>query len=601
MSTGTRSRRGGPRAPAPAEDSRAPRDTPAAGRGRAALLLALPVALLTVLVQRRALGAYFTPDDLLQLERASGLVHWPVSAWRWLSGYAYAKLATGAFGADPWPYHAVNLGLLALAAALLFALARRLGASLPAAFVAAALFGASRVHFTALVATSWTSEFLSLALVLGALLVLDARPWRLLGACALMVAAVSAKESVLLLPGALLLAVPARERRPLLALVATGVVAGAWCIADGGGTGRFAGEAYATAFGPNMAAALFTLARWAVDVATPIPDALTSADPGAWASGLPVVLALAALAVLLRRRAPYAAAGAAWWLLGLLPVLPLLHQTHLHYLVAPAAGLSLVVAGALDAWLPRARGTEAPAARAPRLAWAVAALLVVGWAAAQERLLDARWTAVLPGGDAPADPVLRKSEYARRLIEGTRDALEGRRARVAFFLLDDTMGLHDLRTGATGALRSGEVRRNAVEAILGDGTALRALVPNVDSVLFVHELDSSLEGFDCFLPTRECHARYMGRPPEAFEVLAMNLVRAGLHEAAARMLEYEERMWPGRPRLLWMEAVALQRSGEHDRAMKVLRRLVRTAPDDPLAASARDALDSAAADAQVGQ
>lgn len=574
----------------------------AGARRRAAVLLGIAVALLTLLVQRRVLGAYFTPDDLLQLERASGLVHWPVSAWRWLSGWAYAKLATSAFGADPWPYHAVNLGLLALAAALLFALARRLGASAPAAFVAAALFGASRVHFTALVATSWTSEFLSLALALGALLVLDARPWRLVAASLLMVAAVSAKESVLLLPAALLPALPARERRPLLVLAAAGALAGAWCIADGGGTGRFAGEAYATAFGVNMAASLFTLARWAVDLTTPIPDALTSADPGAWVTGLPVVLALAALAVLLRRRAPYAAAGAAWWLLGLLPVLPLLHQVNLHYLVAPAAGLSLVVAGALDAWVFRRAGQPSPGGRrAPRLAWAAAAVLVVAWAAAQERLLDARWTAVLPGGDAPADPVLRKSEYARRLIEGTRDALEGRRARVAFFLLDDTMGLHDLRTGGTGELRPGETRRNAVESILGDGTALRALVPNVDSVLFVHRLDSSLEGFDCFLPTREVHARYLGKPPEAFEVLAMNLVRAGLHDAAARMLEYEGRMWPGRPRLLWMEAVALQRSGQNRRAMQVLRDLVRAAPGDPLAASAQDVLDSAAAEGQIGQ
>lgn len=570
-------------------------------RGWIAAALALLAAAVTLLVQRRALGAYFTPDDLLQLERASGLAHWPVSAWRWLSGWAYAKLATSAFGADPRPYHAVNLGLLALAAALLFLLARRLGASRPAAFVAAALFGASRVHFTALVATSWTSEFLSLALALGALLALGARPWRLLAASILMVAAVSAKESVLLLPAALLPAARPGERRPLLVLLAAGAIAGAWCLADGGGTGRFAGEAYATAFGPNMAASLFTLARWAVDLATPIPDALTSADPGAWTTGLPVVLALAALAVLLRRRAPCATAGAAWWLLGLLPVLPLVHQTNLHYLVAPAAGLALVVAGALDAGLFRAAWAAPGGRRSPALAWGAAALIVTAGAVTQDRLLEARWTAVLPGGDAPADPVLRKSEYARRLIEGTRDALAGRRARVAFLLLDDTMGLHDLHTGASRALQPGEVRRNAVESILGDGTALRALVPNVDSVLFVHRLDSSLEGFDCFLPTRECHARHLGKPPEAFEVLAMNLVAAGLHEAAARMLEFEGRLWPGRARLLWMEAVALQRSGEHGRAMNVLRRLVRAAPDDPLASSAREVLGSAAADPLVGQ
>lgn len=588
------------RRPTPARKPATP-ERPAPQSGAVDVWLAGLAALVPLVVHRRVLGAYFVPDDFVQLARAHGFEPWPASVWRWLSGWAVARVTTAWFGTDPWPYHALHLALLALAAALLYRLARRWGASPLAAFAGAAVFGASRVHFTALVATSWTGEFLSLALVLGALLAFGPGARRTAGAALLLVAALAAKESVLALPLALLL-VPAAAprgtpaRRAALALAAAGIVAGAVFIADGRLSGRIAGGAYETDFGANLAWSLFTLLRWAADPVTPVPDLATNPDPGAWPAGLAVLAALLAAGIALRRRAPVASAGVAWCLLGLLPVLPLANQTYLHYLVTPWAGIGLAIAGALDAWvLPALAGPgRAPRpAFAGRAIWAVLAL-VLAWSLTQDRLLAARRTAVLPGGDTPVDPVLRKSEYARRLVEETRAALGGRRARVAYFILEGTQFHVDLRTGEKRPLTPEELAAmpNVVAGTLGDGTPLRILAPNVDSVLFVRRLEGSLEGFECFLPDENLHLQHLGRPPEALELLGAGLVQAGLPGPAARMLGTAAREWPGRPRLLWVDAVALAQLGERDAARARLREIVRVAPADSFAARAREALAS---------
>ncbi|MCC6651908.1 MAG: hypothetical protein IT348_12225 [Candidatus Eisenbacteria bacterium] len=571
----------------------------------APLLVMVAVAALSMLVQRRTLGAFFTPDDLvfLRMARAAESQAGAVQGWRWLSSSTFRALANGPFGIDPVPYHALNLVLLAIASALLFLLARRWGASTAAAAAGAACYGVSRVHFTALASASSHGEFLAVTLLLTALLVAARSGIRMACAAALVVAALLAKESVMLVPlAALLVPAPAaggRSSRPaghLLVVALASLAAGGLLLGVGRSSGALAGGAYEIAFGRNLADSLFTLLQWSLDGVRAIPDLATEPDPLAFVWGLPSALAIGALAWWSRRRAPLVAVGAAWWVLAVLPVLPLVHQTYLHYLVTPWAGFGLAIAGLADlafAWAA-GRTMDARVASLARGGALLACLIACTFALAQERLLDRRWTERLPGGDIPRDPVLRKSEFTRRVVEETAQALAGRRARVAYLVLDGAQEQLDVRSGERQALDGGAAVpvRHALPVTLDDGAVLRLLVPTVDSVLFVRKWMGPLEDFEHFYAFGDMHLQPLGRPPGAYERMALGLVGAGLPEPAVSLLDGASGAWPERPSLLWAHAIALARTGRHERARARLRDIVRIAPEDSFAVRAREALAS---------
>src|SRR5262249_6029048 len=102
----------------------------------AAVCIALAIAL-----HRRCVGSYFSPDDLVALERARGLVapH-GVPFWRVLAGSGYFVAALRVFGSNPWPWHVVSLAVHTANVALLFLLARRWSGRTVVATLAAGLF-----------------------------------------------------------------------------------------------------------------------------------------------------------------------------------------------------------------------------------------------------------------------------------------------------------------------------------------------------------------------------------------------------------------------------------------------------------------------------
>lgn len=570
------------------------RASPAAA---AALLASCAAVAVTIAVHRRALGAFFTPDDLvfLRLARAAGTAGGPPSAWRWLSSVTFRALANGPFGLEPAPYHALNLALLAAAVALLFLLARRWGASVPAAFAGAACFGASRVHHTALASASSHGEFLAAGLLLAALSSLARSRARFTAAVCLLLAAMLAKESVLLVPFACVVAARGTSpRREHLRLALVALVGGALLLAAGRSSGALAGGAYSIGFGANLAHAAFTLLGWSLDFATPIPDLATEPDPRAFVFGLPVAAALVAAAWWGRRRAPLVTVGLAWWLLAVAPVLPLVHQTYLHYLVTPWAGLGLAIAGALDLALERIAVRRAASGAAERASVAVAAAfaLVAVFAAAQDHLLARRHDERLPVGDVPRDPVLRKSEFARRVVQETAAGLTPGCSRVAYFVLDGAQDRLDMRSGDRAAVRDpdAEPLRHALTVTLDEGRVLRLLVPAVDSVVFVRRWAGPLEGFDHFYAFGDMRVQPLGSGPDAYERMALALVKSGHPEPAAALLDSATAAWPDRPSLLWAHSVALARTGQSRRARARLHEIVRIAPGDAAAARAREAL-----------
>ena len=107
-----------------------------------AVVYGVPVVA-ALFVHLAALGAFFTLDDLILLERASGIAPFPVTLWRWLSGQAYFRLLWPVFGAEPFGWHVIGLLLHGLATGLVAWWARRLGANRTTAVLAALLFGTS--------------------------------------------------------------------------------------------------------------------------------------------------------------------------------------------------------------------------------------------------------------------------------------------------------------------------------------------------------------------------------------------------------------------------------------------------------------------------
>ena len=315
------------------------------------VLAAVTIALLVPLVHRRVLGTFFALDDLMLFQQVRGLLPWPVTPWRFLSGVTWFRAVTPGFGTQPMPYHAASLLLHASNAVLLLWLARRWGASAPAARLSAGLFAASRLHFTSLQAASSVGELLALSGTLGALLLVcpRPRPW-LAAAC--FAAALLCKESVMLVPLAAL-TIPAmgegvRQRtRELVPLLVVGGLLGVGLLAVGVFSGRLAGPAYAIRMGANVSDCTATLLGWSVDLVRAIPD--QSLALGSFARHAYPAIALAVTLVAFRHRGtPLVRAGVSWWWLGVLPVLPLVGHTYLHYLYTPLAGFAPAAGGLLD-------------------------------------------------------------------------------------------------------------------------------------------------------------------------------------------------------------------------------------------------------------
>lgn len=495
-------------------------------------LIVLVLAALTLIVQRHVLHEGFALDDLIMLQQAEGLRPWPVTLWRWLSGWAWFRIVFPVWGQEPFAYHVTSLLLHGVNAILLQRLLRRAGASEVAAFLGAAVFALSRLHFPALLAATSIGELLALTFTLTAI-VLVGQAKRAWVAVIAMLLAVSAKESVLLVPFAWLLAsgreepLGARVRR-MAPLLAAGTVAGLVLLGSGLASGRLGGQAYAVSFGANLAENVARLFGWTFDLVDPIPD-LHATTTGPAHVVLPL-LALALTAFAWWRGSPLARTGAAWWWLAVLPVLPLPGRTYLHYLYVPLAGVALIVASLVDRML-----ASRPAMTA-RTRWTVAAVLVVLGAAFTDVLLSTRLDLRMPNVDWPLDPVLRKSRIARGSSDDVRRALGGTSSKVVILIPASISGALDL---GTGRFREGaSFQRYELEAVLDGGASLRALVAAAESVAFVHDYEPGRDGWRCFISRSDARLVDLGAVPGAHARVVQALLASGFPAAA---LDYADK------------------------------------------------------------
>lgn len=567
---------------------------------------------LALWVQRRALGGYFSLDDLVIMEEVRGLRPAAVGLWRLVSRHLFFGAAVPLFGSNPFPYHLPSWLLHGVNVGLLYLFVRRLsGNALPAAF-AAALFGTTRLHVTAVGSAACVGEPLALGLTLGALLLFDRGRLAATLAAALFALAMLSKESVVLLPAVTLLPRSRAGRLPdrlrlAAPLLAVGAVFGVALVATGAGATHLAGEAYARAFGPNLFFNLMTYTAWATDLRDPLIGLVGELSPHAWPVGVGASLVLLVVAVWARRVTRLPALGAVWWLLGLVPVLPLLHHTYAYYLYVPIAGLAIWFAGALE-WatsgaIGRARSTggqerarigPAPRAARPTLAIAVVlSLLAVGLAWWSDRLIAERRALRMPGTSVPLASDLRMSEMARHAVVGVARRLEGGHGRVAFLMPTSLQQVYITTTGETLSVTSrGTHRYGMLEGALDGGRGLRALAPNVDSVAFLPGWAPGYGGFELFTQGPDGAVFSLGRGPDGFARAASVMLNMGAVGPAAELLGQALPEFPDHAGLRFQYAHAFHMAGDSLATRAQLEELIRRAPGDPLALRAQAMLAS---------
>lgn len=519
------------------------------------LALLLACIALALWVYRSTLGAYFTPDDLIYLERVQGIVPQSPTLWRYLSGVVYFRALFPLFGAEAFPYMLTNWLLHGLTVAALFLWVRSYGGGVLAATAAAALFGTSRLFLTVVSQVVTVAEPLALLLALAALAMARRPGWPwLLGALVTFTAALLCKETVMLLPLMLLLpgaapgTLPARASRYAVLMVPT-VLLLAYLSSPSVQAAIFVNQAYQRAYGMNVFHNLMMLTGWTFDLQSTVPDLLATLSTTAWHTSLWIVLGLGAVAAFAWRTSTLPALGALWWLLTLAPVLPLLTQRYLHYLYLPAAGLAMAL-GACFEWalmgrfgrhpMPTARKSGGSAPPAPSgivravLAWTLAGALILGHVARSDTLLRERASLQLSTIDLPVDPFLRKSVTARRAVAAVRRATAGRRVSAVFVVP---------AFGRTSKLAE------IFHSILGEGRALRAACRNLDSVVFVPRWSPAYLEFELFYGRVDGNVVGVGRGPEAHRRLAVLLISDRYHQDARANLEAALVAYPTEPRL----------------------------------------------------
>ena len=522
-------------------------------RGRLAreLPLVLTVVALSLWVYRGALGAYFSPDDLIYLERARGIVPESPTLWRFLSGPAYFHLMHGVFGTQVFPYMLANWLLHGLAVVALYAWMRSAGGGVLGATLAAGLFGTSRLFLTVVFQVVTVAEPLAMIAALSALWMASrpGRPWSI-GAAVTFAAALLCKETVMLLPLVLLLpgsgAKRPGERALRFAVLITLSALMFGYLRDLFRGKDFLNDAYARAYGANLFHSLMTYTAWATDLSDPVPDLYSILSTTAWHSALWVMLGFATLAAVTWRTSRLPALGLAWWLLALAPVLPLLQQRYLHYMYVPFAGLTMALGAGLD-WattsrpsLQRsapARGSSAaarPGGVRRILGWGLAAALVLGQVVISEILIEARAARRLPGIDMHYDPFLRKADTARRAIARVGEATAGRRVS-AVFVVPDSGG--------------SEWLARVLRSILGDGRALRLVHANLDSTAFVTRWSPAYREFELFYGRVNGDVVDVGCGPGAHRRLAELLIADGCVQDARANLEAARAVYPEDPGL----------------------------------------------------
>ena len=515
-----------------------------------ALMLGVP-ALVAIYVHLAALAAFYSPDDLILLERVRGIAPFPDTLWRLISGRLFWVGLFPVFGADPFAWHALSLALHAVATVLVGLFARRLGASRATTFLAAILFGATARARTVIWQVTGTGEILALlALLLVLLVLLTPRSTRRTGiAAALHAVGLLCKETIGLAPLALLFARDGMGKRRVswrdLALpLALTLGFAVYLMATRAQTGSLGGEAYASGIGRHVIDHLLTYALWSTDL---VHLFARFGSPLPWPAALGAAALLAALMTFAWRSgsAP-ARVGLALWFLLVVPVLFLRNAEYEHYVYAARAGWSLAFASALMALVGGLSPRRGGGARDRAPAWITGIVVSALHVITAVMFLRAMQNLRMPGSGMPRDTFLRKMEVARNAAVGLEQGLPRTATRLVVYAPPGETVLFSVRTGRTVAEDdANEPRYTLIRAVLDEGRGLRALFPQLTEVRFDEHIAIADTGAFISVNAAAGNIVPCGTGPEGHAAAAAFWSERGATQAARTHLDEALQLYPG--------------------------------------------------------
>ena len=523
--------------------------------GRPLLVVLFLALILVIWAQKRALLAFFSsPDDMVHLQQAAGLKPLVASPFRFISQVVYFHVMVGVFGPMPIAFHVTSLVVHLLNVALAFSLFLRLGAPRMVAGLSASLFGSFPLFFPLLASAVGMNDELALTFtLLSLILVRSRRPWSSLGAAAAFLVALLCKESVLAFPLlAALVAGPAYRVRRIVPLCAiSGIFSVLLLLRPPQGL-----EPYAVALGMNVFHNAMTYASWAVNVARPMPDMVSSFDPGAWRVGACVYAGIIISWLVLRASRSLIRIGAAWWLAGLLPVLVLRLQTFRHYLYPALPGIALVAGVSIFELLNIASSTIAPANGNERrarirsaLLMAMTALCAMAYSVHADALIRQRLLARVKGTRLALDPFIRRQEVASYALGSLARSLprEGP-VSVAILEPEGTERVFGARTGREYASRAHrQPTYDLLKESLDGGGAVKLFFPQVGNIDFIHAWGSQYAGHELFVPYLEGALIGFGKSRSGVLRAADWMVDQGMMPQARALLDSLGVAYPGDP------------------------------------------------------
>lgn len=520
---------------------------PALPAGAGGVLAPVAAALLAMWLHRGALNVFFTTDDLILFERVQGIAPHPATLWRVIPGRLWFEALMPVFGTAPTGWHAVNLVLHGAVTALVAVWARRLGTSNVVAFAAAALFGVTARARTAVWPVTGVGEMLAAALVLVALIALE-RDSKRGGAIAAVAQGVAmfCKETLALAPLVAWLA-PAegRPRRLPVLPLALGLAVWVYVALARSSTGSLGGEAYALGLGPHVVTHLLTYAVWSLDLLH-LFGAVAEPLPAAWAIGGAMALAVLVLGAW-KSGVRAARAGLWFWLLALLPVLPLENAVYDHYLYAPRLGFAIAFAALLEA-LVRGAAASAPAPNALRARAATALLLTLVFLhfATAGMFLAAAEGSRIDRVNLPRDGFQRRLEVVRNAAVTLERQLPAGETRIVIYDTPESRLVLSVREGGlVGDTTRAAVRQRLFDAVLDEGRGLRALFPQLSSVRLATTVEPEDSAALVFIANADCRLLSCGKGAEAHLQVAKLWAQSGMADAARKHLAEAEALHPG--------------------------------------------------------
>ena len=492
-----------------------------------------------------------------------------------------------AFGTRAFPYHAVGLAVHCANAFLAFLWIRRLTRDDLAAFFGAGLYGTTPLFMTAIWQVSATGELLATSCLFLALLLVEQPGSRSkLLAVAIFSVALLSKEHVAFVPACLLL-LPSIRKRWVFVLLAEGSAMWLYILASRPSTGSLGGEAYAYGFGANLLRNLMAYMSWSASAIVPVLTSHATLIAAAVVWGVSVLVAL-------RAESRPTQVALAWFGLGILPVLPLMHHTYAHYLYTPFIGFAKIV-GISWSRLVRllriqhsnpGRSNQIPVRSAAPIASTIMATCVVAILAhhGMEELEATR----IPRLDLPYDSMLRKMMFAQRFTSDLGHAIGPQRISLVVMSPPATQTTYSVTTGTEIAdTTAGGYRYNFMTEVLDHGRALRALYPQIDTVAFADHWEPSLDAFVVAAHSVDGHVTVFGTGVEAQTALAHYWISRGLDRQTERYLDNVLAEWPRDGGLKLAQGVAAFLSGDSTSGRLELRQLERDFPNSPSAQDAR--------------